>query len=110
MRAKTILLMEDNPSDVDLTKRALQKGDFDGELAVAEDGEDALDYFFGGGDHAGRVLILTSSHKERDIANGYDLGVNSYIHKPVDFKQFAEAIQQLGSYWLVLNEAPQENK
>lgn len=52
------------------------------------------------------VVILTSSKEEHDVATGYDLGVNSYIRKPVDFHQFAEAIQQLGLYWLVINESP----
>ena len=52
------------------------------------------------------VVILTSSKEEQDIAAGYDLGVNSYIRKPVDFKQFAHCIEQLGLYWLVLNEQP----
>ena len=52
------------------------------------------------------VVILTSSREEQDIAAGYDLGVNSYIRKPVDFHQFAEVIRQLGLYWLVINEGP----
>ena len=52
------------------------------------------------------VIILTSSKEEQDIANGYDLGVNSYIRKPVDFNQFIHAISQLGLYWLVINEPP----
>jgi two-component system response regulator len=52
------------------------------------------------------VVILTSSAEEQDIARGYDLGVNSYIRKPVDFRQFAHCIEQLGLYWLVLNEEP----
>jgi CheY-like chemotaxis protein len=52
------------------------------------------------------VVILTSSKEEQDIATSYDLGVNSYIRKPVDFSQFSEAIKHLGLYWLVINEPP----
>jgi len=52
------------------------------------------------------VVILTSSKEEQDLAASYDLGANSYIRKPVDFNQFAEAIGHLGLYWLVWNEAP----
>ena len=50
------------------------------------------------------VVILTSSKEQQDIANGYDLGANSYVRKPVDFQQFVEAVRQLGLYWLVINE------
>ena len=52
------------------------------------------------------VVILTSSKEQQDIANGYDLGANSYVRKPVDFQQFVEAVRQLGLYWLVINEEP----
>jgi two-component system response regulator len=55
------------------------------------------------------VVILTSSKEQQDIANGYDLGANSYVRKPVDFQQFVEAVRQLGLYWLVLNEKPAVN-
>jgi two-component system, response regulator len=143
MNSKVILLVEDNPSDVGLTQRALEKARIANDLIVAEDGQEALDYLWGAGAHAGRdvsalpalmlldlklpkvpglevlrrirrdartrrlpVVILTTSKEEQDIAAGYDLGVNSYVRKPVDFKQFAAAVEQLGLYWLVLNEAP----
>jgi two-component system, response regulator len=143
MNSKTILLVEDNPSDIGLTKRALAKSHVANELVVAEDGHEALDYLFGSGAYLGRdvaqmpmlvlldlklpkvdglevlqairadartrrlpVVILTASNEERDVAASYDLGVNSYIRKPVDFSQFAQSVEQLGLYWLVLNEAP----
>lgn len=52
------------------------------------------------------VVLLTSSKEDRDILDGYNLGANSYVRKPVDFAQFSEAVRQLGLYWLVLNEPP----
>jgi len=144
---KPILLVEDNPSDADLTKRALARGHISNVLVIAEDGQEALDYLFGTGAYIGRdvtqlpavvlldlklprvdglevlrrirtetltrrmpVVILTSSKEEQDLAASYDLGVNSYIRKPVDFEQFAQAIQTLGLYWLVLNEEPPKPK
>jgi len=143
MNSGIILLVEDNPSDIGLTQRALSKSHVANVMIVAEDGQEALDYLFGTGAHAGRdvtdppalilldlelprlgglevlrriradertrrlpVVILTTSQEEQDIATSYDLGANSYIRKPVDFVQFAAGIQQLGLYWLVLNEAP----
>lgn len=143
MKSKTILLIEDNASDVELTKRALGRCRIANDLVVAEDGKEAIDYLWGSGAHEGRdvldlptltlldlklpkisglevlrkiredprtkrlpVVILTSSKEEPDLAAGYDLGINSYIQKPIDFKQFVYAIEQLGLYWLVLNEPP----
>ncbi len=52
------------------------------------------------------IVILTSSNEEQDRLNGYGLGANSYVRKPVDFDQFMEAVRQLGLYWLLLNERP----
>jgi two-component system response regulator len=143
MKNKVILLVEDNPSDVKLTKRALEQNQIANKLIVAEDGREALDYLFGLGQHAGRdirdfpavvlldlklpridglevlkeirsnehtklipVVILTSSDQEKDLIASYKLGANSYIRKPVDFHQFAEAVRNLGMYWLLLNEPP----
>ena len=131
---KVILLIEDNPSDVELTKRAFAKSHIANELVAVEDGEQALKYLetselpavtlldlnlpkMSGLEVLRRiradartrrlpVVILTSSKEEQDVAAGYDLGVNSYIRKPVDFRQFAQSMEQLGLYWLVLNEQP----
>jgi len=142
-----ILLVEDNPDDVQLTLRAFKKSNIGNEVIVARDGQEALDYFFSpegaaekGGDHLPSlvlldlqlpkvngievlkqlradertkmvpIVILTSSKEQVDMVNGYAFGCNSYIRKPVDFNQFAEAVRQLGLYWLVLNEAPGRNQ
>ena len=52
------------------------------------------------------IVVLTSSKEQQDLVESYSLGANSYVHKPVDFNQFVEAVRQLGLYWLVLNEPP----
>ena len=143
MNDKSILLVEDNPDDEELTLRALKKNNILNEVNVVRDGAEALDYLFCQGAYAGRdasrhpavtlldlklpkveglevlkrlradertrllpVVILTSSKEEQDLVNGYRLGANSYIRKPVDFEKFMEAVRQLGLYWLVLNEPP----
>ena len=54
------------------------------------------------------VVVLTSSREERDLIDSYNLGVNSYVVKPVDFRQFTEAIRQLGLYWMLMNQLPSE--
>jgi two-component system, response regulator len=144
MKAKQILLVEDNPDDVTLTLRAIKKSRILNEVVVAQDGVEALDYLLGKGNFEGRdisvlpqvvlldlkmprmdglevlqrirenertrflpVVILTTSSEDRDRIESYKLGANSYVRKPVDFNQFAESVQQLGLYWLVINEAPQ---
>jgi len=138
-----ILFVEDNPADVELTLRALSSAHIANRIRVASDGEEALDYLLGPGDHRGvgcpplprlvlldlklpkvdglevlrqlrenprthtlPVVILTSSKEERDLVQGYKLGANSYIQKPVDFGQFQDTVKQLGLYWLVINEPP----
>ena len=143
MKDRTILLVEDNLDDADLTRRALERHNVLNEVVHVHDGSEALDYLFGTGTYAGRdtsvqpalvlldlnlpkigghevlrrlradprtghipVVVLTSSKEERDVVAAYESRVNSYIRKPVDFLQFAEAIRVLGLYWLLLNELP----
>ena len=143
MKTKIILLVEDNPDDVQLTLRALKKNNIMNEIIVAQDGVEALDYLFGTGKFSGRdmsvmpqmilldlkmpmmdglevlnriradertkllpVVVLTTSNEDKDRLESYKLGANSCVRKPVDFNQFAEAVNQLGLYWLVLNEGP----
>jgi two-component system response regulator len=138
-----ILLVEDNPNDVELALHSLKQHNLANHVQVARDGAEALDFIFGTGPYAGRrlrdgpmvvlldlklplvdglevlrrvksdprtralpVVVLTSSRKERDVVESYQLGVNSYIVKPVDFEQFTEAVRQLGLYWVLLNEPP----
>lgn len=138
---RDILLIEDNPDDVELTILALKKNNILNKIIIARDGKEALDYLFCSGKFAERdandlpavilldlklpkvdgmevlnqirkdkrtkylpVVILTSSREEQDIVNGYKLRANSYIRKPVDFNQFSEVVQNLGLYWLLLNE------
>jgi two-component system response regulator len=146
--AQKILLVEDNPKDVELTRRALQKSNVTNGLKVVEDGVEALKFFFGEDSQSGcaigdlpvvvlldlklprvdglevlrriranektkliPVVILTSSNEERDLIASYDLGANSFVRKPVKFADFAEAIRQLGLYWLILNRpAPNDIK
>jgi two-component system response regulator len=138
-----ILLVDDNPSDVELTVRALRQNKLANHIQVAEDGQQALDFLFCRPPYDDRtieerpkvvfldikmprvdgiqvlrairsdertralpVVILTSSKEEKDLVEGYHLGVNAYVQKPVDFQEFREVIEELGMFWLVLNEPP----
>ncbi|MDQ2925883.1 MAG: response regulator [Acidobacteriota bacterium] len=133
---KLILLVEDDPDHEVLTIRALKKANLANEVIVARDGEEAVEMLCGPNPIKPQVIlldlklpkldglevlkrirecdptrtlpvvVLTSSDEERDVVRSYELGVNSYIRKPVNFNDFAEATRQLGLYWLVLNECP----
>lgn len=139
-----ILLVEDNPDDVELALHALKRNNILNPIVVARDGQEALDYLNYQGKYADSkhdspalilldlklpkvdgievlrnikannilkqvpVVILTSSKEEKDLVESYDLGVNSYIRKPVDFDQFVETVRYIGYYWLLLNESPAE--
>jgi two-component system, response regulator len=136
----TVLLVEDDPDDEELTMRGFKRANLANPVDVARDGQEAVDYLFGTEEQAARpvpavvlldlklprveglevlkriraetrvrrvpVVILTSSNEDRDLINGYDLGANSYVRKPIQFDQFATAIAQLVVYWLIINEPP----
>jgi CheY-like chemotaxis protein len=137
-----ILLVEDDPKDVELTLTILEEYNLANEIVVTHDGEEALDYLYRRGDFATRgngnpavvlldlklpkvdglevlqqirsdeklkmipVVVLTSSHEERDMVASYALGVNAYVVKPVDFYEFVNAIRELGVFWAIINEPP----
>ena len=141
MDRRPILLVEDNPDDVELTLHALKENSIANEVVIARDGSEAIDIIFGDSGNGSTVrglrpslilldlklpgltgfdvlkriredeltrlipvVILTSSREHLDLMKAYQLGANSYVRKPVDFEQFLTAIQQLGAYWLALNE------
>lgn len=139
---RPILLVEDNPKDLELTLAALAKCQLANEIVIARDGAEALDFLYRRNAHADRavgdpsvvlldlklpkldglqvlekiksdptqrqipVVMLTSSREESDLVRSYELGVNAFVVKPVDFNAFFEAIQDLGMFWAVLNEPP----
>ncbi len=139
---KPILLVEDDPRDLELTLVALERSQLANEVVVLRDGAQALDYLRREGQHAERaegspavilldlklpkvnglevleavrgspalrsipVVMLTSSQQETDVVRSYELGVNAYVVKPVEFSQFVSAIADLGIFWAVLNEPP----
>ena len=137
-----ILVVEDDPNDVELTLTALEEYNLANEVIVARDGEEALDFLYCRGNFKGRsndnpavllldlklpkrnglevlrqiksdeklklipVVVLTSSHEEKDVVASYKLGVNAYVVKPVDFHEFVNTIKELGIFWAVINESP----
>ena len=138
-----LLLVEDDPNDVELALIALRKHKLANQIHVVRDGEEALDFLFCRGPYVQRtcngqpkvilldlklpkvsglevlkaikddpstrpvpVVVMTSSREQRDMVEGYRLGVNSYIQKPIDFNQFQSIIRDLGYYWLVVNQCP----
>jgi len=137
-----ILLVEDDPRDVELTLTALQEYNLANEVKVVRDGQEALDYLYRRGEFSERdpsppavmlldlklpkinglevlqqvradqqfkvlpIVVLTSSHEERDVVRSYELGVNAYVVKPVDFHEFVNAVKELGVFWAVINEPP----
>jgi len=138
-----VLLVEDNPSDAELTIRALKKNNLANKVHHVKDGDEALDFIFAKGNYTNRkienapkvilldlkmpkvngievlkvlkadertkkipVVVLTSSKEDPDIQECYQLGVNSYVVKPVHFDSFLKAVSDLGLYWLLVNQAP----
>lgn len=142
---KTILLVEDNPNDVELTIEALSEYNLANRVVVARDGVEALEYLCYEGKYKNRnnenpavvlldikmprmngvevldairkndslrnipVVMLTSSREEPDLKKCYELGVNAYVLKPVNFKEFMSAVKHIGVFWALLNELPPEN-
>jgi CheY-like chemotaxis protein len=139
---KRILLVEDNPNDVELTLAALEENHLANEVVVTRDGVEALDFLHRRGifklrspghpavvlldlklprvdgmevlrqlkaDHELKmvpVVMLTSSREEQDLVKSYNLGVNAYVVKPVDFHEFVQALNKLGLFWAVINQPP----
>ena len=137
-----ILIVEDDPRDVELTLTALEDYKLANEVVVCRDGQEALDYLYSRGKFSDRVnenpavmlldlklpkvdglevlqrvksderlrmipvVVLTSSHEEKDMMRSYKLGVNAYVVKPVDFHEFVNAVKELGAFWAVVNEPP----
>jgi CheY-like chemotaxis protein len=139
----TILIVEDNPTDVMLIRRGFDKARLANPVQIAGDGDAAVDYLFGAGPYADRqqfplpililldlklpkrsglevlewlrmqetlkripVVVLTSSGQDRDVNAAYDIGVNSYLVKPVEFDGLLHMLKAVNMYWLMLNERP----
>jgi CheY-like chemotaxis protein len=137
-----ILIVEDDPRDLELTLAALAEHNLANEVVITRDGKQALDYLYCRGEFSTRsnenpavllldlklpkvdglevleqikldeclkiipVVVLTSSHEERDMVRSYKLGVNAYVVKPVDFHEFINAVKELGVFWALINEPP----
>jgi CheY-like chemotaxis protein len=137
-----ILLVEDDPRDVELTLDALAEYNLANDVVITRDGKEALDYLYCRGQFSARsnenpavllldlklpkvdglqvlekiksdehlkiipVVVLTSSHEEKDMVRSYKLGVNAYVVKPVDFHEFINAVKELGVFWALINESP----
>jgi CheY-like chemotaxis protein len=137
-----VLMVEDDPNDVELTLTALEDYNLVNEVVVVRDGQEALDYLYCQGQFSARppnnpavilldlklpkvdglevlkriksderlkmipVVVLTSSREERDMVRSYQLGVNAYVVKPVDFHEFVNAVRELGIFWAVINQPP----
>ena len=134
-----ILLVEDNPNDIEITRRALEKGQVKNELTIARDGQEAIDLLFGqagvraslpglilldlnlprvdGREVLSRiktdpelrripVIVLTTSTREEDVVRSYDLGVNTFISKPVRFEDFIKVVTAIQEYWIVIATLP----
>jgi two-component system response regulator len=143
MSQTSVLLVEDNPNDEELTCDVLSTNGLLNAVVVARDGAEALDYIFGRGVYEGRdvadvpivvlldlnlpklsgmdvlrairadertrlvpVVILTSSGEDVDLVDGYRDGANSYVVKPVGYKEFTHAVQRLGLFWMLTNHSP----
>ncbi len=139
-----ILLVEDNPDDLMLAKRALEKNQLSNKVHIVNNGEEALDFLFSRNDYFEKsninnlrlilldlklpkvdgfevlselkkndktknipVVIMTSSKQESDILQGYQLGANSYIIKPLEYDCFIKTIGDIGAYWLLYNKLPE---
>jgi len=141
---KHILLVEDDPRDVELTLTALADQHLTNAVVVVRDGVEALEYLYGQGTFAGRsggnpvlilldlklprlngldvlrrvkaddqtrlipIVALTSSREDRDVAECYQLGVNAYVVKPVQFSAFVDVIKHIGVFWAIINELPHQ--
>ncbi len=132
---KVMLLVEDDPDDMEFALLALRENGLDENVVIARDGQEALDYLFSGNARAGFVLldlkmprvdgfevlhqmrstgatcnlpvvILSSSNEERDLEACYRLGANGYVRKSLDYSEFSDAIGRIGRFWLELNEVP----